>query len=247
MLGLFTVCEVPSYHAIALLVHLAITDIQGRRFDTTAPCRKPRTARHVAAPRPAHAAGIVIGEGQKLNCHLSEQEQQEQRQRRRRQSGARCLLAPRRPLLGLQDRLDLQAFRSIKASTSRSAQAVAPEGAGMPVFKGCAAHDHDCGEHDCSSAWSLYKHIDVQHVGHGNGREVGGSVGDLAAGQLAAVALLDRANASCCSSAVATCGCCFQVRCLNEAVDGSCRKVFKPWHRRLEPAGAGGEQLGARR
>ncbi|KAL4424497.1 hypothetical protein ABPG77_006806 [Micractinium sp. CCAP 211/92] len=68
----------------------------------------------------------------------------------------------------------------------------------MPAFQGCAAHDHDCGEHDCSSAWSLYKHIDIQHV-----------------------------------------------RCLNEAVEGSCRKVFKPWHRRLEPAGAtgSGEQL----
>ena len=42
-----------------------------------------------------------------------------------------------------------------------------------------------------------------------------------------------------------------QVRCLNEAVEGSCRKVFKPWHQRLDAAasssGAGGGQLGATR
>ena len=37
-----------------------------------------------------------------------------------------------------------------------------------------------------------------------------------------------------------------QVRCLNEAVDGSCRKVFKPWHQRMEaPSGEPGAQLGA--
>ena len=28
-----------------------------------------------------------------------------------------------------------------------------------------------------------------------------------------------------------------QVRCLNEAVEGSCRQVFKPWERRLEAGG----------
>ncbi len=28
-----------------------------------------------------------------------------------------------------------------------------------------------------------------------------------------------------------------QVRCLNEAVDGSCQKVFKPWDRRLDFSG----------
>lgn len=65
-----------------------------------------------------------------------------------------------------------------------------------PSFQGCCAHDHDCEAQDCSSAWSLYKHIDTQRV-----------------------------------------------RCLNEAVDGSCKKVFKPWHRRLEPARDSGEQL----
>ncbi|PSC71196.1 PITH domain-containing 1 [Micractinium conductrix] len=65
----------------------------------------------------------------------------------------------------------------------------------MPAFQGCCAHDHDCEAQDCSSAWSLYKHIDTQRV-----------------------------------------------RCLNEAVDGSCRAVFKPWHRRLEqPSGSGGK------
>ena len=40
-----------------------------------------------------------------------------------------------------------------------------------------------------------------------------------------------------------------QVRCLNEAAEGSCRKVFKPWHQRLDGAdsssGDGGGQLGA--
>ena len=42
-----------------------------------------------------------------------------------------------------------------------------------------------------------------------------------------------------------------QVRCLNEAVGGSCKKVFKPWHQRLDAAptsssgGGGGGQLGA--
>lgn len=37
-----------------------------------------------------------------------------------------------------------------------------------------------------------------------------------------------------------------QVRCLNEAVEGSCRKVFKPWHLRQEaPSGEPGAQLGA--
>ncbi|CAH9106324.1 unnamed protein product [Cuscuta epithymum] len=25
-------------------------------------------------------------------------------------------------------------------------------------------HDHDCGDHDCSSSWSLYKHIDLSKV-----------------------------------------------------------------------------------
>lgn len=57
----------------------------------------------------------------------------------------------------------------------------------MPSFHGSCAHDHDCEAQDCSSAWSLYQHIDTQRV-----------------------------------------------RCLNEAVEGSCRKVFKPWHLRLE-------------
>ncbi|KAL4857139.1 PITH domain-containing protein [Chlorella vulgaris] len=57
----------------------------------------------------------------------------------------------------------------------------------MPPFQGACAHDHDCESHDCSSSWSLYKHIDTQ-----------------------------------------------KVRCLNEAVEGSCRMVFKPWHQRLE-------------
>lgn len=32
------------------------------------------------------------------------------------------------------------------------------------------------------------------------------------------------------------------MRCLNEAVEGSCRKVFKPWHLRLETSS--GTQLG---
>ena len=35
---------------------------------------------------------------------------------------------------------------------------------GMPAFQGSCAHDHDCEAQDCSSAWSLYKHIDIQRV-----------------------------------------------------------------------------------
>eukprot|EP00850_Spirogloea_muscicola_P005216 SM000023S07672 [mRNA] locus=s23:735661:737895:- [translate_table: standard] len=26
------------------------------------------------------------------------------------------------------------------------------------------SHDHDCGEHDCGAAWSLYRHVDVPKV-----------------------------------------------------------------------------------
>lgn len=33
----------------------------------------------------------------------------------------------------------------------------------MPTA-GCCAHDHDCNAEDCSSSWSLYKHIDIQRV-----------------------------------------------------------------------------------
>lgn len=36
--------------------------------------------------------------------------------------------------------------------------------AGMPSFHGSCAHDHDCEAQDCSSAWSLYQHIDTQRV-----------------------------------------------------------------------------------
>jgi hypothetical protein len=36
--------------------------------------------------------------------------------------------------------------------------------AAMPAFQGNCAHDHDCDAQDCSSAWSLYKHIEIQRV-----------------------------------------------------------------------------------
>eukprot|EP01026_Neomeris_dumetosa_P041413 TRINITY_DN3431_c0_g1_i6.p2 TRINITY_DN3431_c0_g1~~TRINITY_DN3431_c0_g1_i6.p2 ORF type:complete len:118 (-),score=7.06 TRINITY_DN3431_c0_g1_i6:52-405(-) len=38
---------------------------------------------------------------------------------------------------------------------------------------GSCCHDHDCGEADCSPAWSLYKHIDLAKVRCLNERNVG--------------------------------------------------------------------------
>lgn len=137
--------------------------------------------------------------------------------------------------------------------------------AAMPVFQGCCAHDHDCEAQDCSSAWSLYKHIDIQRVRRrGDGSQkcraaVHCSAAGKAGGQRrqgwhggTAVAWVvqhqQRGQRETWHEPFHPPASALQVRCLNEAVEGSCRKVFKPWHQRLE-AGSGepGAQLGGQR
>lgn len=96
----------------------------------------------------------------------------------------------------------------------------------MPRFQGCCSHDHDCAEEDCASAFSLYKQIDVPRV--------------RAAARCQLGMVRRQANAVRCdaSSHPPPAPTPWQVTCLNEAVQGSCRAVFKPWERRLEATGA---------
>ncbi|KAI6693513.1 hypothetical protein NL676_021223 [Syzygium grande] len=65
-------------------------------------------------------------------------------------------------------------------------------------------HDHSCEDHDCSSNWSLYKHVDLSKI-----------------------------MQSCESGRFCVFGLATWYRALNEAVPGSVKSVFKAWQHRL--------------
>uniref|UniRef100_A0A7N0TJB0 PITH domain-containing protein n=1 Tax=Kalanchoe fedtschenkoi TaxID=63787 RepID=A0A7N0TJB0_KALFE len=69
-------------------------------------------------------------------------------------------------------------------------------------------HDHSCEDHDCSSNWSLYKHIDMSKI----------PVSVL----IIKICLTSLPH---------------QVSALNEAVQGSVKSVFRAWEHRLDSSG----------
>jgi hypothetical protein len=78
-------------------------------------------------------------------------------------------------------------------------------------------HDHSCEDHDCSSDWSLYKHIDLDKVSiytHQNPFQFFFNFKFL---------ILN------CDD--------FQVSALNEATPGTVKSVFKAWEHRLNTSG----------
>ncbi|KAF2602587.1 hypothetical protein F2Q70_00027906 [Brassica cretica] len=78
-------------------------------------------------------------------------------------------------------------------------------------------HDHNCEDHECSSDWSLYKHIDLPKVSALN-ESVSGSVKSVFK------AWEQRLHSS-------------GVSALNESVSGSVKSVFKAWEQRLHSSG----------
>lgn len=92
----------------------------------------------------------------------------------------------------------------------------------MPTFQGSCCHDHDCGDEDCGTAYSLYRHVDTPRAStrvrfwecHPSKKGTTTHQRHLSTHALE------------------------QVTCLNEETPASCQRVFKPWEDRLNHAGA---------
>uniref|UniRef100_A0A9I9E8R2 PITH domain-containing protein n=1 Tax=Cucumis melo TaxID=3656 RepID=A0A9I9E8R2_CUCME len=84
-------------------------------------------------------------------------------------------------------------------------------------------HDHSCEDHDCSSDWSLYKHIDLPRPFGKKLEEDCANISTI----LFIFELCERARIVRTS----------MVSALNEATPGSVKSVFKAWEHRLNSSG----------